>query len=84
MSYLFWDIPYKYVGWNSKKEGHPGSRYRPQQGLRSLALSVPTLSWVILGRMEKKMETTIMGYMINGDNGKENANYYHRIYDIWG
>ena len=26
MSFLFGDIPYKFVGQNPKKEGHPGSR----------------------------------------------------------
>ena len=29
-----------------------------------------------LGIMEKKMETTIMGYR---DNGKENGNYYNGL-----
>ena len=57
MSYLFGDIPYKYIGWNSKMIGHPGSRY-----------------W---GRSQ-----AVVGYI--GENGKENGNDYHGIYDIWG
>ena len=33
-----------------------------------------------MGIMEKKMETTILGFY--GDNGKENGNYYIGL--LWG
>ena len=50
MSYLFGDIPYKYEGQKPKKEGHPGSM-------------TTIVYWGYIGIMEKKMETTIMGYI---------------------
>ena len=45
-----------------------------------------------MGIMEKKMETTIIYWVIFGlyrDNGKENGNYYYGLYRdyvryIWG
>ena len=41
-----------------------------------------------IGRMEKKMETTEMGYMgymlgLYWDNGKENRNYYNGLYGVY-
>ena len=47
------------------------------------------LYWGYIGRMEKKMETTIMGYILRlyrvilglyWENGKENGNYYNGLY----
>ena len=38
----------------------------------------------LLGRMEKKMEATIVYWGHIGDNGKENGSYYSILGSYWG
>ena len=49
-------------------------------------METATLSWGYMGIVEKKMETTIIGYVgfrVEVDNGQEDGNY-HSILVKWG